>query len=145
MTENSTRLRILATAALIVAAITLMAVAAFLFLRRTGSTELLDQRVVAADVVALRSGAVTPVVEVGSAVGIRLNDTALAGRLGLAPGDVVTQVMGVPVREPRDFEVAIAGVSSAPAKVTTLYIEIVRDRRPRLVRWLVDGDRTSSP
>lgn len=145
MNDDSARLRISAAAGWVVAAASVMAIAAFLFLRRSGSSELLDQRVAAADVAALRSGAVTPVVEVGSAAGVRLNDPTLAGRLGLAPGDVVTQVMGVPVREPSELELSILRASSRSMKVTTLYIEIMRDHRPRLVRWRVDGDLANAP
>ena len=92
----------------------------------------IDQRVAAADVVRLDH--LDEVVTERD--GVRIKDPDLAKKLGLQPDDVIVSISGRPVT--RQFDLHEVVFNTSMMNVTTLYVEIARDRA--LVRWLLDGD-----
>jgi S1-C subfamily serine protease len=101
-----------------------------------------ERRVAATDVVKLHRNGVDLVVEGGQPRGVRVKDPELARTLGLAPGDVITAMSGRPIV--REFDVYEAVFNTGMMGATTLYIELIHDKKPTLVRWKLDGDLRSA-
>lgn len=107
-----------------------------------GSVLVVDRDVHAPDVVRLRGSAVERVIENGIAKGVRVTDTMLAQALGLEPGDVITSLSGKPMADERDTYAAVLRLGLMDAK--TLYVELLRDGKPVLARWRLDGALTEA-
>lgn len=107
-----------------------------------GSVLVVDRDVHAPDVVRLRGSAVERVLENGIAKGVRVTDTMLAQALGLEPGDVITSLSGKPMADERDTYGAVLRLGLMDAK--TLYVELLRDGKPVLARWRLDGALTEA-
>lgn len=100
-------------------------------------TALSDQTVAASEVVKLQRDSVEIVVENGTVKGVKLKDEALAKTLGLEPGDVIASISGRPITREMDLYDVMFNVSMMNA--TTLYVEVVRNSEPLLIRWRLDG------
>jgi len=74
--------------------------------------------------------------------GVRLKDEALRQTLGLEPTDVITAINGRTIKREFDVYDAVLGMSMMDA--TIVYVEIIRDKQPMLVRWKLDGDLRSA-
>ncbi|MBX3156359.1 MAG: hypothetical protein KF773_10200 [Deltaproteobacteria bacterium] len=66
----------------------------------------------------------------------RKSGAALADALGLDEGDIVVAISGRKVASERDVADALAGIRMMEAM--TIYVDVVRDGEPVLVRWEVD-------
>lgn len=151
MSEASPRLPIIAIG-LAVTAVVLASVATIVVVRRGGSTPQAmsvatassaaaapeTRRVAAVDVAELERNIVEPVNDQGQVIGVKVNDASVRNMLGLGPTDVLTGISGRPIR--RQFDVYDALVGASMMNATSLFVEIVRDGEPRLVRWELDGD-----
>ncbi|HEY5938493.1 MAG TPA: type II secretion system protein GspC [Kofleriaceae bacterium] len=96
------------------------------------------QTVPAVEVVKLAADAVEVVREAGKVIGVKVLDDKLRKKLGLEPGDVITAVSGRPVKRELDVYESIVGLSMIDTK--ELFVEIVRNKQARLVRWRLEGD-----
>jgi S1-C subfamily serine protease len=92
-----------------------------------------DRTVAAKDIAALEQ----PELATVDRDGLRVIDSDLAGRLGLAPGERITSLSGRPLRRDLDLREAIR--ATANMNVNTLYVELERGDDSALVRWRVDG------
>ena len=70
--------------------------------------------------------------------GVKVTDAALRVELGLGPGDVITAISGRAIK--RQFDVYDALLGASMMNATALYVELVRDGKPALLRWELDGD-----
>lgn len=95
-----------------------------------------DTHVAASDLVTLRDH-VEAVSDAGQVRGLRVNDAALAKKLGLEADDVIVALSGRSVT--RHSDVADVMLRGATMRVTTLYVELERGTARTLVRWLIDG------
>jgi hypothetical protein len=68
--------------------------------------------------------------------GLRVIDAALAQRLGLPPGELITAISGRQIH--RDLELHEALMDASLSRANTLYIELERDDLHALVRWRLD-------
>jgi type II secretory pathway component PulC len=73
--------------------------------------------------------------------GVVVNDEALLKLLGLEPTDVMTSINGHPLK--RGLDVYNAMLASRDA--TIVYVEIVRGKRPLLLRWKLEGSLRLDP
>lgn len=96
------------------------------------------RRVAALDVVELESNGVEPVSESGAVIGVRVVDPSVRNLLGLGPADVITAISGRAVR--RQFDVYDVLVGTGMMNATALFVELLHDGEPVLVRWDLDGD-----
>ncbi|MBA3458812.1 MAG: hypothetical protein H0T46_02545 [Deltaproteobacteria bacterium] len=96
------------------------------------------RRVAASDVVALERDAVEPVSARGAVVGVKVIDDQLRAVLGLGPTDVITAISGRPIR--RQFDIYDVLVGAGMMNTTALFVEVLREDTPVLVRWDLDGD-----
>ena len=96
------------------------------------------QTVPSVEVVKLGADAVETVRDAGKVVGVKVIDDKLRKKLGLEPGDVITAISGRPVKRELDVYEAIVGLSMIDTK--ELFVEIVRAKQARLVRWRLEGD-----
>lgn len=97
-----------------------------------------SRSVAALDVAELERNVVEPVSEQGQVIGVRVTDPSVRGTLGLAPTDVITGISGRPIR--RQFDIYDALVGATTMNATALFVELVHDGAPVLVRWELDGD-----
>jgi hypothetical protein len=103
---------------------------------KPGST-LIDRRVDASDVVKLDQ--TIPNRPWSSAPdGIRVDDADLRKALGLERDDVITSLSGQSLKRDRDVHRALFDLGLM--SMTTIYVEIIRDHDPVLLRWKVSGD-----
>lgn len=137
-------MRIVAVSAALIAVVFAFAAVIVVLLRGDRSAAapnaaalVIDRDVHAADVIRLRGSAVERVLENGTAKGVRVTDSALAPALGLEPGDVITSISGKPMADERDTYSAVLRLGLMDAK--TLYVELLRDGKPVLLRWRLDG------
>jgi S1-C subfamily serine protease len=150
MSEASPRLPIIAIG-LAVTAVVLAIVATIVVVKRGGpapegiaATESSPswapetRKVSALDVAELERDGVSPVSEQGQVIGVKVTDPSVRNLLGLAPTDVVTGISGRPIR--RQFDIYDALVGASMMNATALFVEIVHDGKPLLVRWELDGD-----
>jgi type II secretory pathway component PulC len=91
-----------------------------------------DQQVTAVDVVKLEQA----VEAIGG--GVHVTDRELQQRLGLTDDDVITSIDGRAIAVSDDIHEALFEI--AMMKAQTLYVELLRDHGPALVRWRVEGD-----
>lgn len=96
------------------------------------------RRVAAADIMRLRREVVALVRDAGRSVGVRVTDEELRQALDLGPDDVITAISGRSIE--RDFDVFEAIFSVRSLRASTVYVDLLRDGRPVLARWKVDGD-----
>jgi S1-C subfamily serine protease len=137
-------MRIIAVSAAVIAVVFALAAVIIVLLRGDRSALaphdtalVIDRDVHAPDVVRLRDSAVERVLENGIATGVRVTDSMLAPALGLAPGDVITSISGKPMADARDTYGAVLRLGLMDAR--TLYVELLRDGKPVLLRWHLDG------
>jgi S1-C subfamily serine protease len=71
-------------------------------------------------------------------IGITIKDTELRGQLQLASTDVITAISGRQIRRQFDLYDALLGASMMNA--TALYVELLRDGQPLLIKWKLEGD-----
>jgi hypothetical protein len=105
------------------------------------------KRVAAADVLRLRRDVVVMARDAGQPVGVRVTDEELRRSLDLGPDDVITAISGRAIEREHDLEGVMLAVKRLRASI--LYVELLREGKPLLVRWQVDGDlqttRASDP
>jgi len=102
-----------------------------------GAQLTIEASVAAADVAKLRREVVTT-----GASGMRVTDDKLRAALGLQSGDEIVMLGGRVMKRERDVTEAILGASMF--EITMLDVDIVRDGKPLLVRWKIDGDLKSA-
>jgi S1-C subfamily serine protease len=150
MSEASPRLPLIAIG-LAVTAVVLAIVATVVVVKRGGtaresvaavapspSAAPETRKVSALDVAELEHDGVQPVSEQGQVIGVKVTDPGVRNLLGLATTDVITGIAGRPIRRQFDVYDALAGATMMNA--TVLFVELVREGAPRLVRWELDGD-----
>ena len=96
------------------------------------------ERVAAVEVVRLRADAVEVARESGKVIGVTVRDDKLRKKLGLAAGDVIAAISGRAIAGELDVYEAIVGLGMIDSK--ELFVEVVRDKQPVLVRWRLEGD-----
>ena len=74
--------------------------------------------------------------------GVRVIDAALAQRLGLPPGEVITAISGREIH--RDLELHEVLMEASMSRANTLYVELERDELHALVRWRLDHSLAES-
>jgi hypothetical protein len=74
--------------------------------------------------------------------GVRVIDAALAQRLGLPPGEVITAISGHAIH--RDFDLHGVLIDASMSHANVLYIELERDELQALVRWRLDRSLSES-
>jgi S1-C subfamily serine protease len=102
----------------------------------------LESTVAAADVVKLKREAVESVSDGGKVVGMKVTDEKVRQPLGLEATDVITAVSGRVLK--REYDVYDALLSASILDPAVLYIDVLRDGKPVLLRWKLDGDLRSS-
>lgn len=100
-----------------------------------------ETSIAAAEVVKLERDTVEVVKEDGSVTGVRVTDDALRDALGLRPYDVIAALAGRAIKRELDIVDAVRGASSFDAEV--LYVDVVRDGKPLLLRWKLDDSLRS--
>jgi len=98
----------------------------------------LKHRVAATDVVRLDRDTLEATTDASGVAGVKVTDGELRTLLALAPTDVITAISGRPIK--RQFDVYDALLGASMMNATALYVELVRDGTPALVRWELDGD-----
>ena len=96
------------------------------------------RRVAATDVADLERESVEPVSARGGVIGVKVLDASLRTSLGLGDGDVITAISGRAIRRKFDIYDVLGGATMMNA--TTLFVELMREDKPVLVRWDLDGD-----
>jgi hypothetical protein len=95
------------------------------------------ERAVNADDVAKLKGDVVEKADGGATV----KDDELRKTLGLEPADVITAINGRVIK--REFDVYDAVLGASTMDATIVYVDIVRAKRPLLVRWKLEGNLRS--
>ncbi len=96
----------------------------------------------AADVLQLNRDTVELVEEDGAAVGVRVTEGKLRDALGLKLNDRISAFSGRAIKRESDIADAVLGASSLDA--TVLYVDIVRDGEPIVLRWKLDDNLRAS-
>jgi S1-C subfamily serine protease len=96
------------------------------------------RRVAATDLVKLRREAVALVREAGKVLGVKVTDEDLRRALELEPGDVIAAISGRTIE--REFDVFDITYHLKRIRASTVYVDLLRDRKPVLLRWKIDGD-----
>ncbi len=91
------------------------------------------RHVAASDVIRLRPGALAQ-----ADSGVRVVDATLRRSLGLMLDDTITAISGRPIA--RAIELVTILRELAIYRPRSLFLDVVRDREPVLVRWELDGD-----
>jgi type II secretory pathway component PulC len=149
MSDGERRLRVIAIGFAAVAMVVAIAAALVVTSRRDDApapaepekpalAPLIDKTVLATDVIKLQRKAIEPVVENGQTLGVKIKDPDLARMLGLEPQDIIVSLSGRPLSRETDVYDVIFNVSMMSG--TTMYVEIMREGAPTLVRWKLDGD-----
>jgi S1-C subfamily serine protease len=97
-----------------------------------------DRKVAAADVTKLKRDLVEKVIDGARVIGVKVTDADLRTTLGLGADDVITAIGGRAIKREFDVYDAVLGMSMMDASI--VYVELVRDGKPVLVRWRLDGD-----
>ncbi|CAN5728948.1 hypothetical protein BH11MYX3_BH11MYX3_32010 [soil metagenome] len=97
-----------------------------------------SRKVAAVDVAELERNVVEPASENGGVIGVKVIDPSVRNMLGLGPGDVITAISGRPVRRQLDIYDVLLGASTVHS--TSLFVDLIHDGEPALVRWELDGD-----
>jgi S1-C subfamily serine protease len=90
----------------------------------------------AGDVVKLKRNTVEVVKEDGSVTGVRITDDKLRDALGLRSDDVIAALAGRAIKREFDVPDAVHGAGMLDAEV--LYVDVIRDGKPMLLRWKLD-------
>ena len=98
----------------------------------------LKQRIAAAEVVKLDRDTLEATTDPSGVAGVKVTDAALRVELGLGPTDVITGISGRPIK--RQFDVYDALLGASMMNATALYVDLIRDGKPVLLRWEFDGD-----
>ena len=107
------------------------------------SSAMVSERHVAADDVAkLKRDTVEKVTDKDKVIGVKVTDPKLRGALGLAADDVITAIAGRTIKREFDVYDAVLGTSMMDSSV--VYVDLVHDGKPQLVRWQLDGDLRSA-
>jgi S1-C subfamily serine protease len=102
----------------------------------------LEQRVAAADVAKLKRDSVENVTDTGKVLGVKVIDTKVREALGLEADDIITGIAGRTIKREFDVYDAVLGMSMMDTSV--VYVDLIRDKKPMLVRWQLDGDLRSA-
>jgi type II secretory pathway component PulC len=123
-------------------------IAVFVVMRRSSSepavvvapqSARIDRTIDANEVTKLKRDVVEKAVDgSGDVIGVKVKDDAVRTALGLEPDDVITAINGRAIKREFDVYDAVLGMSMMDASI--VYVEIVRDKQPALVRWKLDGD-----
>ena len=97
-----------------------------------------EQRVAARDVVKLKRETVAVVRDAGKVIGVKVVDGETRTALGLEADDVITALSGRVLRREFDVYDAMLGMSQMDASV--VYVDLLRDHKPVLLRWQLDGN-----
>jgi len=97
-----------------------------------------EQRVAASDVVKLKRETVAVVRDAGKVIGVKVVDGETRTALGLEADDVITALSGRVLRREFDVYDAMLGMSQMDASV--VYVDLLRDHKPVLLRWQLDGN-----
>ena len=106
------------------------------------ATTVTERRVPADDVAKLKRDTVENVTDKGKVIGVKVTDDKLRSSLGLAPDDVITAIAGRAIKREFDVYDAVLGMSMMDSSV--VYVDLVHDNKPQLVRWQLDGDLRSA-
>jgi S1-C subfamily serine protease len=98
----------------------------------------IKHRVAATEVVRLDRDTLEATTDASGVSGVKVTDAALRVELGLGPTDVITAISGRAIK--RQFDVYDALLGASMMNATALYVELIRDGKPVLVRWELDGD-----
>jgi S1-C subfamily serine protease len=98
----------------------------------------IKHRVPATEVVRLDRDTLEATTDASGVAGVKVTDAALRTELGLGPSDVITAISGRAVK--RQFDVYDALLGASMMQATALYVELIRDGKPALLRWELDGD-----
>ncbi len=141
------RLAVIAIGFAVVALVTSL-IAVFVVMRRSTSVPVpvvsaksarIDRTIDANEVTKLKRDVVEKAVDdQGEVVGVKIKDDPVRTALGLEPGDIITAINGRAIKREFDVYDAVLGMSMMDASI--VYVEIVRDKQPALVRWKLDGD-----
>lgn len=104
----------------------------------SGGAAAIEKRVSAADVAKLKRENVAVVRDAGRVIGVRVTEADVRDALGLERDDVIAALSGRPLKREYDVFDAVMGISHLDA--TTVFVDLVRDGSPVLLRWQVDGD-----
>ena len=96
------------------------------------------KRVAATDVLRLRRDVVVVVRDAGKSLGVRVTDEELRQALDLGPDDVITAISGRPIE--REYDLFDVMLAVKRLRAQALYVELLREGKPLLVRWQLDGD-----
>jgi len=98
----------------------------------------LKHRVQATDVIKMDRDTLSPTTHANGTLGVKVTDVELRTTLALEPTDVITAISGRPIK--RQFDVYDALLGASMMNATALYVELIRDDKPVLVHWELDGD-----
>jgi S1-C subfamily serine protease len=107
-----------------------------------GAIIAIESAVAAADVTKLKRESVEAVSDNGKVLGVKVIDDKLRKPLGLEDTDVITAVSGRVLKKEYDLYDALLSASILDPAV--LYIDVLRDGKPILLKWKLDGDLRSS-
>lgn len=96
------------------------------------------RRVAASDVVRLRREVLALVRDAGKGIGVKITDEDLRRTLDLGEDDVITAIAGRAIE--REYDVLDAMFALKRLRPSTIYVELLRDGEPVLVRWALDGE-----
>ncbi len=96
------------------------------------------RRVAASDVARLRREVLALVRDAGKVLGVKITDEDVRRALDVGEDDVITAIAGRAIE--REYDVLDAMFALKRLRPSTIYVELLRDGKPVLVRWSVDGD-----
>ncbi|HWO25506.1 MAG TPA: hypothetical protein VNO30_42495 [Kofleriaceae bacterium] len=96
------------------------------------------KRIAATDVLRLRRDVVVVVRDAGKALGVRVTDEELRQALDLGPDDVITAISGRAIE--REYDLFDVMLAVKRLRAQALYVDLLREGKPLLVRWQLDGD-----
>ena len=103
----------------------------------------IEKTIDAGDVTKLKRDVVEKVTDDhGTLLGVKLKDESLRAALGLEPGDIITAIGGRTIKREFDVYDAVLGMSMMDASI--VYVDLLREKQPTLVRWRLDGDLRSA-
>jgi type II secretory pathway component PulC len=106
--------------------------------KSTESAQLtVEASVAASDIVKLKRDSVTT-----GATGVRVTDDRLRVALGLQTDDEIVMLGGRVIKRERDITDVLVGASMF--EVVKLDVDVLRDGKPLLMRWKIDGDLRSA-
>lgn len=103
-----------------------------------GEAEPVTHQIPATEIVKIDDDAIEAVTMLGRLIGFRVTDPKLRKTLRLEADDVITAISGRKIEGELDGNDVLLAASTL--KVSTLYVEVLRDRTPMLLRWEIEGD-----